>query len=64
MTAAGRRKFRQLWEAGESIRTQAISEMSSDDACKLVRLLNQFTESLDPNSIVTESVTKGQGDTE
>ena len=57
LTAAGRRKFRQLWRAGDSIRTQAISEMSSDDADKLVRLLKQFTESLDPNSIVNDSVT-------
>ena len=41
LTAAVRRKFRQLWKAGESIRTQAISEMNSDDACKLVRLLDR-----------------------
>ncbi|WP_146520259.1 helix-turn-helix domain-containing protein [Stieleria varia] len=59
LTAAGRRKFRQLWEAGESIRTQAVSEMSSDDARTLVRLLNQFAESLDPNAIVVKSVTEG-----
>lgn len=59
LTAAGRRKFRQLWNAGESIRTQAISEMSSDDAYKLVRLLKQFTESLDPNPVVTASITEG-----
>ena len=59
LTAAKRQKFRQRWKAGESIRTQAISEMSSDEAYKLVGLLKQFTESLDPNSIVTESVTEG-----
>ena len=57
MTAAGRRKFRQLWQAGESIRTQAISEMSSDDTYKLVTLLKQFTESLDPNPMVVDSAT-------
>lgn len=59
LTAAGRQKFRQLWKAGELIRTQAISEMNSDDAHTLVRLLKQFTESLDPNSMVVASVTGG-----
>ncbi len=58
LTVAGRRKFRQLWNAGESIRGRAISEMSADDACTLVRLLNQFTASLDPNLIVVESRTE------
>ena len=56
LTSTGRRRFRQLWNAGESIRTQAISEMSPDDARTLVRLLNQFTDSLDPNSISAEAV--------
>lgn len=61
LTAAGRRKFRQLWKAGDSIRTQAVSEINLDDAHSLVRLLKRFTQSLDPNSIVVESVTEGQG---
>ena len=59
LTQAGRRKFDQLWKAGDSIRTQAVSQMSSDDAWTLVRLLNQFAESLDPNSVVAEAVTEG-----
>lgn len=59
LTAAGRRKFRQLRKAGNSIRTRAVSELSSDDAHTLVRLLKTFAESLDPNSIVVEPVTEG-----
>lgn len=59
LTPAGRRKFDQLWKAGDAIRTQAVSQMSSDDALTLVKLLNQFTESLDPNSVVAEAVTEG-----
>lgn len=59
LTAAGRRKSRQLWETGESIRTQAVSEINSQNAQTLVRLLSQFTESLDLNSVVAESVTEG-----
>ncbi|KAA5546305.1 MarR family transcriptional regulator [Roseiconus nitratireducens] len=59
LTKVGRRKFGQLWKAGDSIRGRAVAEMSSDDACKLVQLLKQFTESLDPNSVVPETVTEG-----
>ena len=59
LTAAGRRKFHHLWKAGDSIRRQAVSEMSTDDAYALVRLLNQFTASLDPSSVVIETVAEG-----
>ncbi|MEZ6122447.1 MAG: MarR family transcriptional regulator [Planctomycetaceae bacterium] len=46
LTAAGQRMFRELWEAGESIRTQAVSELTADDAKALVRILRQVTTSL------------------
>ena len=46
LTAAGRRKFRDLWAAGESIRTQIVSSLSSEEANTLVRLLRQVAESL------------------
>ena len=46
LTAAGRRKFRDLWAAGESIRTQIVSSLSSEEANTLVRLLPQVAESL------------------
>lgn len=50
LTPAGRRKFRQLWKAGESIRVQLVSEISTEDANALVRILEQITQSLAPNS--------------
>jgi DNA-binding MarR family transcriptional regulator len=46
LTAAGRRKFRDLWTAGESIRAQIVSSLSSKEANTLVRLLRQVAESL------------------
>jgi len=50
LTAAGRRKFRQLWGAGESIRTQMVSSLNTEEANTLVRLLRQVAESLTTNS--------------
>lgn len=46
LTPAGRRKFRQLSEAGESIRVQMVSDISAEDAKALVRILRQLAESL------------------
>ena len=40
LTAAGRRKFRQLWTAGEPIRAQMFSALPPDEAEALVVLLN------------------------
>lgn len=50
LTPAGRRTFRQLWEAGESVRVQVVSEISAEDASALVRILKQVAESLTMNS--------------
>ena len=46
LTAAGKRKFRQLWTAGESIRTQMFDSLQPDEAETLVRLLTRVSESL------------------
>jgi len=46
LTAAGQRTFRELWDAGESIRTQAVSELTADDAKALVRILRKVATSL------------------
>ena len=46
LTASGQRMFRELWDAGESIRTQAVGELTVDDARALVRILRQVTRSL------------------
>ena len=46
LTVAGQRKFRDLWRAGESIRTQIVSSLSAEDVNALVRILKQVVESL------------------
>lgn len=46
LTAAGQRKFRQLWDAGDSIRTQAVSGLTADDAKTLVKILRQIAKAL------------------
>ncbi len=46
LTAAGRRKFRQLWTAGESLRERMYESLDPDEAATLVRLLTQVAEAL------------------
>jgi DNA-binding MarR family transcriptional regulator len=46
LTAAGKRKFRQLWTAGESIRDQMFASFESGEGETLVRLLTQIADSL------------------
>jgi DNA-binding MarR family transcriptional regulator len=46
LTAAGKRKFRQLWKAGESIRQKMFDAVEPDNAAELVRLLKQLAETL------------------
>jgi DNA-binding MarR family transcriptional regulator len=46
LTAAGKRKFRQLWKASESIRTKMLDSIQPEDAAVFVRLLTQIAESL------------------
>ena len=46
LTAAGRRKFHQVFKAGESIRQQMHESLQPRDGEVLTRLLNQVAESL------------------
>ena len=46
MTAAGKKKFKQLWRASETIRTQMFEAIEPDEANVLLRLLQQITDSL------------------
>ena len=46
LTAAGKRKFRQVFKAGESIRQQMLESLQPRDGEVLTRLLNQVAESL------------------
>ena len=47
LTAAGKRKFRQLWAAGEEIRQQMFGALPTGEAQTLVRLLVQVVQALD-----------------
>jgi len=46
LTAAGRRKFRQLWSAGEPVRTQMLDALRPNDAETLVALLTRIAATL------------------
>jgi DNA-binding MarR family transcriptional regulator len=46
LTPSGKRKFRQLWSAGESIRTAMSDAIQPDELTTLVRTLTQIAESL------------------
>ena len=50
LTAAGKRKFRQVWKAGESIRARMANSLESGEAETLVRLLTSVTRSLEPEA--------------
>ncbi len=51
LTATGKRKFRQLWSAGESIRSQMFDSFPRADAEALVRFLKHITESLNGDCV-------------
>ncbi len=46
LTVVGKRKFRQLWNAGEAIRTQMLEAIYPETPESLVRLLTRIAESL------------------
>jgi len=46
LTAAGKRKFQQVFKAGESIRQQMSESLQPDEDEVLTRLLNQVAQSL------------------
>lgn len=46
LTAAGKRKLRQLWAAGESIRKKMFDALQPEETTVLVTLLHRITESL------------------
>jgi DNA-binding MarR family transcriptional regulator len=46
LTAAGKRKFQQVFRAGEKIRQQMFESLQGDEGKILIRLLNQVAESL------------------
>ena len=46
LTAAGKRKFRQVWKAGESIRAAMLAAIKPDEAETLVGLLHSISAAL------------------
>ena len=52
LTAAGLRKYRQVWKAGQAIRDQMVSSLSAEETELLVRLLRRVSESFADASMV------------
>jgi DNA-binding MarR family transcriptional regulator len=50
LTAAGKRKFRKLWTAGEPVRAQMFGAVDPDEAELLGRLLTQVADALNAES--------------
>lgn len=48
LTAAGRRKFRLLWAAGEPIRADMLAALAPDEVAPLIRLLATVAGALSP----------------
>jgi DNA-binding MarR family transcriptional regulator len=58
LTASGRRKFRQVFKAGEAIRDRMVSSLSQAETRSLLRLLQRVSESLaDPTTVVAVEFT-------
>jgi DNA-binding MarR family transcriptional regulator len=51
LTTAGKRKFRQLWAAGESIREEMFGALQPHEADTLVRLLTQLADALNAEGV-------------
>ena len=51
LSAAGKRKFRQLWNAGESIRTKMSEAIQPENVAVLIELLTRLAESLNGESL-------------
>lgn len=50
LSAAGKRKFRQLWKASEAIRNQIFETLVPEEAELLVELLSRIAKRLHPDS--------------
>jgi DNA-binding MarR family transcriptional regulator len=51
LTTAGKRKFRQLWTAGEPIRAQMFGSLQPDEAETLIELLTRVAEALNAQCV-------------
>ena len=57
LTAAGKRKLRKLWTAGEPIRTQMFRSLPPDEAEALVVLLTRVAEALNAECVAVGAST-------
>jgi DNA-binding MarR family transcriptional regulator len=60
LTASGKRKFRQLWTAGDPIREQMFGSLQRGEAETLVRLLTIVAASLNPECMLVGGSTSMQ----
>src|SRR6478735_794804 len=51
LTAKGRRAYRRLWKAGQSIRARMLGALGPGEADTFVRLLGRVAEALDPGCV-------------
>jgi DNA-binding MarR family transcriptional regulator len=61
LTKAGRLKFQQVWEAGDSIRDQMVSSLNPREVKVLVTLLRRVAESLADNAQVLAAASTENG---
>jgi DNA-binding MarR family transcriptional regulator len=61
LTAAGLRKYRQVWKAGQAIRDQMVSSLSADEMESLVELLRRVSESFADASMVMAAASTQNG---
>lgn len=57
LTAKGKQKFKRLWKAGDSIRSQMFSALEPEETESLVRLLARVTKSLHPENATAGAFT-------
>lgn len=53
LTDSGRRKFRQVFKAGQAIRNQMVSSLTAEETRSLVKLLRRVSESLADATMVS-----------
>lgn len=61
LTASGKRKFRQVWKAGQAIRDQMVNTLSAAEARLLVELLGRVSKSLTDATTFTASASSANG---
>jgi len=61
LTAAGLRKYRQVWKAGQAIRDQMVSSLSATETESLVTLLRRVSKSLADASMVMAAASTQNG---